>query len=148
MASGITPATVHSVVVDTNIVLDLLVFADPATQALRDALTAGAVTWLATTTMRDELARVLDYPALQRPMAARTMRPEQVLSRYDACCQIQPQAARCMVRCSDPDDQLFIDLAVAHRAMLLSKDKAVLRLRKRLAVLSVPVLSVFRPPAA
>ncbi|MDB5944967.1 MAG: putative toxin-antitoxin system toxin component, family, partial [Ramlibacter sp.] len=36
-----------------------------------------------------------------------------------------------------PDDQKFIDLAVAHRALLLSKDRAVLALRKRLAALQV-----------
>ena len=39
--------------------------------------------------------------------------------------------------CKDPDDQIFIDLAVAHRARLLSKDGAVQALRKRLAALGV-----------
>lgn len=35
-------------------------------------------------------------------------------------------------RCSDPDDQKFLELAVAQRAdALLSKDKAVLKLRRR-----------------
>ena len=39
--------------------------------------------------------------------------------------------------CGDPDDQKFIDLAVAHRCTLLSKDYEVLRMRKRLAQLDV-----------
>jgi predicted nucleic acid-binding protein len=43
------------------------------------------------------------------------------------------------VRCRDPDDQMFIDLAVAHRAVLLSKDALVLRLAKRLLPLGVVV---------
>ena len=33
---------------------------------------------------------------------------------------------------SDPDDQKFIDLAVAHQALLLSKDQHLLVMRKRL----------------
>ncbi len=137
-----------TVVIDTNIVLDLLVFADPMTQTLHDALSRGSVAWLATAAMRDELVRVLAYPALQRPMAARALQPAQVLAHYDQCCRMQPPATRCMVRCSDADDQHFIDLAVSHRATLLSKDKAVLRLRKRLALLGVSMLSVFSQPAA
>ena len=39
--------------------------------------------------------------------------------------------------CKDPDDQKFIDLAVAHGATLLSKDRAVLALKKRLERLDV-----------
>jgi predicted nucleic acid-binding protein len=41
------------------------------------------------------------------------------------------------ITCGDPDDQKFIDLAVAHRCTLLSKDFEVLRMRKRLAQLQV-----------
>jgi len=44
------------------------------------------------------------------------------------------------VTCGDPDDQKFIDLAVAHRCTLLSKDFEVLRMRKRLAQLDVRAL--------
>jgi predicted nucleic acid-binding protein len=43
-----------------------------------------------------------------------------------------PPRAPCV--CKDPDDQVFIDLAVAHGALLLSKDQAVLTMRKRLAL--------------
>jgi predicted nucleic acid-binding protein len=44
------------------------------------------------------------------------------------------------VSCSDPDDQKFIDLAVQHKCLLLSKDGAVLTMEKRLAALEVSVL--------
>ena len=182
-------------VLDTNIVLDLWVFADPQVQALRDLLglpvlsdaysastevTAGiasgaahanvappsamdtaaaAVTdvvplatdsprprWLATRVMRDELARVLTYPHLVRrqPLAADTA--EALLAAYDAAvtwCEVAPKAR---FVCTDADDQKFIDLAVAHRAALVSKDKAVLRLKKRLATLGVPVLRALPAP--
>jgi predicted nucleic acid-binding protein len=43
--------------------------------------------------------------------------------------------------CKDPDDQVFIDLAVARGALLLSKDRAVLVMRKRLAARGVVVRS-------
>ena len=36
------------------------------------------------------------------------------------------------VSCSDADDQKFIDLAIAHQALLLSKDQHVLSMQKRL----------------
>ena len=44
-------------------------------------------------------------------------------------------APRVSAVCKDADDQHFIDLAVAHRAILLSKDKAVLCMQKRLLAL-------------
>jgi predicted nucleic acid-binding protein len=35
--------------------------------------------------------------------------------------------------CTDPDDQHFLDLASQHKALLVSKDRAVLKQRKRVA---------------
>ena len=128
-------------VIDTNIVLDLLVFEDPAQAALRDAVQQGQVVWLATQAMRDELARVLDYPQVARRLLARHKPAHEVLVQFDCSSRRMPAAARAPVRCRDPDDQIFIDLAVAHRAELLSKDALVLRLRKRLAALGVLVAS-------
>jgi predicted nucleic acid-binding protein len=46
--------------------------------------------------------------------------------------QIVDVAAKVQLTCKDADDQKFIDLAVAHQAVLLSKDHAVLALAKRL----------------
>jgi len=56
------------VVLDTNILLDLFVFADPRVQGLHRALEAGSLRWLSTAVMREELRRVLDYPQLQPRM--------------------------------------------------------------------------------
>jgi predicted nucleic acid-binding protein len=50
---------------------------------------------------------------------------------------LRPVAPKAPYTCKDPDDQKFIDLAVAHQASLLSKDKAVLVMRKRLLKLGV-----------
>ena len=60
------------------------------------------------------------------------------LTATPICCTTLPEALGIVeppvpaVVCRDADDQPFLDLAAAHGAMLLSKDKAVVALRKRL----------------
>ena len=137
------PAT-GLVVIDTNIALDLLVFEDPAWGALTERLAAGELSWLATAAMRTELQRVLGYPLIARRMAQRELQVPAVLADFDARVRMlegTPPRAPCV--CSDPDDQVFIDLAVAHKALLLSKDRAVLSMRKRLALRGVVVQAAF-----
>lgn len=167
-------------VLDTNIVLDLWVFADPHVQALREVMglqslpgvtittpqvASGVVfteayspplaappiglctpIWLATRVMRDELARVLTYPHLVRRQSLTDESAQAVLAAYDAAVTWCEPAPKARFVCTDTDDQKFIDLAAAHRATLISKDKAVLRLKKRLAQLGVPVLRVWTAP--
>lgn len=124
---------VQHIVLDTNIVLDLCVFSDPATLALHAALQSGALQWIATQVMRDELERVLTYPNIVPRLAYYRRTAQDVLAQFDALAASHPVAAKADVTCKDADDQKFIDLAIAHRAILLSKDKAVLCMAKRLA---------------
>ena len=132
--------TALAVVLDTNIVLDLLVFDDPAGAPLAAALAAGELRWLTTTAMRDELARVLGYPLIVARLAAIGRQASEVLAAFDAGAHpVDGVPARAPCVCSDPDDQIFIDLAVAHRARLVSKDRAVLSMHKRLAAHGVAV---------
>ena len=133
-------------VLDTNIVLDLYLFNDGLAASWRASVEAGQWQWLATLAMRDELARVLTYKQLQPRMAYYQVTAEDLLAKYDAHVQLVAAAAKATVTCSDADDQKFIDLAVAHRACLLSKDNAVLSMKKRLLPLGVQVLSAL--PAA
>lgn len=134
-----TPA-VGWVVIDTNIALDLLVFEDPAWAPLVDDLARGALRWLATPAMRSELERVLGYPLIARRMARRELTIPVVLADFDARVHLVTEVpARAPCVCSDPDDQVFIDLSVAYGAQLLSKDKAVLSMKKRLALQGVAV---------
>ena len=125
------PTTV--LVLDTNIVLDLFVYEDPATVPLRELLADAQVRWLVTPVMREELRRVLAYPQVVRRLEARALSAETVLARFDARAQPMDVAPKAPYTCKDADDQQFIDLAVAHSATLLSKDKAVLCMAKRLA---------------
>ena len=119
-------------VIDTNIVLDLWLFEDPATIPLRAALQSGAISHLATDSMRDELERVLAYPHLVKRMAKSNIQAQDILNRFDEHHLAAEPAAKAPCTCKDPDDQKFIDLAVAHAAPLLSKDKAILCMKKRL----------------
>lgn len=129
------------IVLDTNIVLDVFVFNDPATQPLKDALAVQGVQWLATQPMRDELERVLAYPKITARLAFYQLSAAVVLAQFEARVKMVDLAPKAGVTCADPDDQKFIDLAVAHRALLLSKDHAVLCMAKRLLALGVRVHS-------
>jgi len=123
------------VVLDTNIVLDVFVFDDAAAKPLRAALHSGTVRWIATVAMRTELARVLTYAHLLPRLAFYKLTADDVLAQFDRYATLVEVAPRISAICKDPDDQLFIDLAVAHQALLLSKDNAVLSMKKRLLAL-------------
>jgi putative PIN family toxin of toxin-antitoxin system len=133
--------SVPTLVLDTNIVLDLFIFSDPRCDALRLALREKRLHWISTQVMRDELERVLAYTHLQPRMAFYQVTAMQVLAQFDAGVELVATAPRAMYVCKDEDDQKFIDLAVQHRAILVSKDKAVLCMRKRLVNLDVVVTS-------
>lgn len=130
-------------VIDTNVVLDLLVFNDPAAQPLRAALLAEQVTWLANADMRTELVRVLDYPRVAPRLSAAGLEPAAVLNEFDRLTSLVERAPAAPCRCADADDQHFIDLAVQHGALLLSKDAAVLALKRSLHALGVRVLAAW-----
>jgi predicted nucleic acid-binding protein len=139
-------------VLDTNVVLDLLHFDDAVARPLRQALEAGRVRCAASAATLDEWRRVLAYPEFGLDPA----RQAALLARYRALAEpvdgvdegaglphkgtpihygLKPVWSR-MPRCSDPDDQKFIELAAAAGAdALVSKDRALLRLRRRCAPL-------------
>ena len=122
------PATL--LVLDTNVVLDLWLFDDVRSAPLRQALAAGRLTPLATAPMLAELADVL-----QRPFAAGwAVPPAQALAtlqRLARLVDLPAPAGPHAPRCTDPDDQKFIDLAWHWpAAWLISRDRAVLRLAR------------------
>jgi putative PIN family toxin of toxin-antitoxin system len=122
-----------SIVLDTNIVLDLFVYNDRLQAPLDKALRAGDLQWLATSAMRDELARVLYYPQVAKRRLVNAQPADAVLAQMDSLATFVAPAPKAPYTCKDPDDQIFIDLACEHRCVLLSKDKAVLAMRSRLA---------------
>ena len=138
-AEGAPGEPARPVVVDTNVALDLLIFSDPRTAPLRTLLAQGRLHWIATQVMRDELERVLAYPHIVSRMDFYRVDAAQVLAAFDAQARLVDIAPRVACVCKDADDQKFIDLAAAHRAILLSKDKAVICMRKRLLTLDAHV---------
>ena len=129
-----------AIVLDTNVVLDWLLFADPSAAPLAAAVGRQQVRWIATPAMRDELADVL-----LRGLAARYHAdPQELLAGWDTRVETLAEPGRlpanAALRCTDPDDQKFIDLAISAGAQwLLSRDRAVLRLARRAANLQLAI---------
>jgi putative PIN family toxin of toxin-antitoxin system len=119
-------------VIDTNVVLDLLHFDDATARPLRLALEAGRVRCVVSDATLGELRRVLAYPEFGLAEA----RQAELFARYQTLTVAAAGAAAVpgLPLCSDPDDQKFIELAAAVQAQaLVSKDRAVLKLRRRCA---------------
>ena len=152
---GLTPMSrppVPGVVLDTNVVLDWLVYRDPSCVELDRAIRSGAVRWIASPEMRDEWDGVL----ARGVGAARAPNIDGLADTWARQATLLPapngprNAPVC--RCTDPDDQVFIDLALAQRARwLLSRDRAVLKLaahaRRRGLLIVAPTAWVFEAPA-
>lgn len=117
-------------VLDTNIVMDMLHFANPHTAPLLAALTAGRCTAFTDRDCLAELERVCTYPAFALDAAAQAA----LIARYtefavvnDADDEDAPAIA--LPRCRDPDDQKFLILAARCGAdLLITRDKLLLRL--------------------
>jgi predicted nucleic acid-binding protein len=148
-------------VLDTNVVLDLLYFDDPTARPLRLALEDGRLRCVATGATLEEWRRVLAYPefgldaARQLALCARYQALLVQVDYADANAGLPHKGTPIhygltpgwgrMPRCSDPDDQKFIELASAARAHgLVSKDRALLKLRRRCA----PFFRVMTPAEA
>lgn len=120
-------------VLDTNVWLDLLLFADVRCAALQVALQTGRAVALSSPACRSEWQRVLAYPALRLD----DCRAEQLRHRYDAlalqvAAPTRPQPWPPLPRCKDADDQKFLELACAgHASVLLTRDDALLSLGPR-----------------
>jgi predicted nucleic acid-binding protein len=115
-------------VIDTNVALDLLVFGNGECEPLRMALDQGLLQWIACETMRAELAAVL-----VRGFGPRwKVDPARVLDAWDRWAVLTPEPPHGRLRCTDADDQKFIDLALERGACwLLTRDRALLKLARR-----------------
>jgi predicted nucleic acid-binding protein len=127
------PAPAKPIILDTNVCLDLFVFHDPRWAPLLAALESGAVRAVTRADCRDEYRIVLHYPHL--PLDDDDAR-ERARARFDALIPVVAPASRA-VRLpvgTDRDDQKFLELARdADAAILVTKDKALLKLARRTA---------------
>jgi putative PIN family toxin of toxin-antitoxin system len=126
------PVPPKRIVIDTNVCLDLFVFHDPRWAGLLSAIESGAVEAITRADCRDEYNIVLHYAHL--PLDEST-RP-QAAARFDALIKVvaPPESGVRLPVCADKDDQKFLELARDAQAhTLITKDKALLKLAKRLA---------------
>ena len=115
-------------VLDTNVILDLLVFKDPSAEPLRlmlDAKTVDAV--------RSEASMLELIDVIQRPIFKLSKQEQDmILQAWESATRLLENTAieSAPFICRDLDDQIFLDMAYSIRpAVLFSKDLRVLELR-------------------
>ena len=130
------------VVLDTNVVLDWLFFQDLRCHALETAITADHVRWVATSAMRAEIDHVLER-GLRGVWPGTAATVDGAWSRWATLVECTHAALGRSMRCTDPDDQKFIDLALqVGAATLLSADRAVLRLARTAKAYGLQIMTV------
>lgn len=127
-----------AIVLDTNVLLDWRVFRDPLARPLATAIRAGTLDWVACPSMRTEWSHVWPRACFARWQVD----PAEAEHAFDSV-RWAPEPPRCLWRCKDPDDQVFINLAISQQARwLLTKDLALLRMAKRAASAGVMVMTL------
>ncbi|MEO8039290.1 MAG: putative toxin-antitoxin system toxin component, PIN family [Betaproteobacteria bacterium] len=139
-------------VLDTNVWLDWLVFADPAVASVRRSVASGETVILIDRACMDELERALGY-VLRDVVATPESRAEWLdLVRATTRRHDGPSAldAPALPQCRDPDDQKFLELARDCSAdILVTRDKALLVLaRHRVRPLSFRIVTPVQFPEA
>lgn len=123
-------------VLDTNIVLEIFYWCDARVQDLMDELSSGALCALVSIETLAELADVL----MRTPFNCNAEQTQELLKRYLALsCQASVAANACAVRCKDVDDQKFLDLAARYACPLITRDKHLLKVAKKMRRFGVRV---------
>ena len=122
-------------VLDTNIWLDWLVFEDTGLARIRQLQAAKHLEICIDAACEAELAKVLAYPLGKRQLSAAEQEAalaqcRRIAVRVDV---VAPAAERARLpACRDPDDQKFLEAALAVRAdWLITKDRALLELARK-----------------
>ena len=122
-------------VLDTHVWLDWLVFDDPGIVRIRNIVGTGRAEVYVDAACEDELARVLARGFAKRSLDARAQADCLAVCRRFAT-RIEapaPEAMRAgLPKCADPDDQKFLEVALAADAhFLITKDRKLLELASR-----------------
>jgi len=117
-------------VLDTNIVMDMLHFANRHTRPLQTLIIDGRLQCFSDTDCLAELERVTGYPEFGLDLTARTALTENY-RRLVSLCNADGEESFPLPRCRDPDDQKFLILAARCKAdLLITRDKLLLRLAR------------------
>ena len=127
----------NTVIFDTNLLLDFFVFKDLKTSVL---WTATKERKFKTVTCEDAVSELEDV--LTRPQFKVTSEQVEVIKEeFLSVAEVLPITIEAKTRCKDPLDQKFIDLTVSCApALLISKDKLVLRCARHLRPLGCNIL--------
>lgn len=121
-----------SLVLDTNVVLDLLVWDDPWVRPLREALEHGRVRPWADARTLGELKYVLAYPTFALDAEAQHAAYTRYTRHVSLAGEASLEDVAALPRCRDRADQKFLELAARVGATwLVSKDKRVLSMADR-----------------
>ncbi len=116
---------------DTNVLLSMFVFPDSRFAPLRERLIAGQYIALSDERCLTEFRRVLQYPMFALDDGAQTAAFERYRQLVESVAA-NPTPAYALPRCSDSDDQKFLEVARDGQAdWLLTSDKALLKLARR-----------------
>lgn len=119
------------VVLDTNVCLDLFVFKDPRWSAILNGLQKGQIIAVTRDDCRQEWLAVLHYEHLPVNDDTRA----QFVDAFDEViiCIAPDEKNFILPRCSDKDDQKFLEIARdAEVETLITKDKALLKLARKI----------------
>lgn len=120
----------RSVVLDTNILLDIFVFNDERALHLKKALFDKTIHFVASQKTIAEFADVISRPLFKLDGQTQAT----ILAQWQSIAEQQDDSdlAPAPWTCQDPDDQIFLDLAYQLRpSILISKDNAVLQTASR-----------------
>ena len=123
-------ATTVRIVLDTNVVMDMLHFHDARTNRLEKAIAEGRARCFCDANCLAELERVAAYPefALDREAQDELMRSYR---GFIVMCETAGEEPPPLPRCSDKDDQKFLELAArCDAAILVTRDKQLLKLAR------------------
>jgi putative PIN family toxin of toxin-antitoxin system len=128
-------------VLDTNVVLDWLVFGDPSTHRLRQNLEGGSRI-VSSDLALCELTQVLAYSQLRLAQE----RQQLLIAQYRSHALVWAEASQAppgFPRCRDRDDQPFLELAWTAKADgLVTRDKAILKLKPKMRRFGVRVMDL------
>lgn len=120
----------ETLILDTNILLDILVFDDQRAHPLRAALSNQELDALVTEKTLDEFIDVIGRPQFGLDKEKQI----EILLQWKSWSRLVKQTDLQVApwKCKDRDDQVFINLAFSFKpSTLISKDKLVLKLAKR-----------------
>lgn len=124
------PKETNRIVLDTNILLDILVFEDASIIGLKEDIQSGLLIAWTRDEILEEFREVIARAtfALEPDHQERLVQQARELHQIDNTSILTPAP----FRCSDPDDQVFLDLALKLTpCLLISKDKEVLKLNSQ-----------------